>query len=188
MADNFRVNTSYDEEMRKFDPYAHAVTVIEENHRMIHDGFMFSASAQDVAVANGAKFYMLLQVPAGVFPHLQIFEIAADGGPLTYDLHEGTTFSAAGTAITAYNRNRNSSNTLQTTLTYDPTVTIEGTAIDEHYVPTAGTGKTGVIDTTQWGEFVLAQNTNYLIGVHNDSGQARNIQMLIGLYEIGYDQ
>jgi len=181
-----RQSTAHEMSMA-FDKYANALTVLDENHRMIHDGFMFTGWARDETVAIGAKFYMLLQVPAHTFPHLQIFEVNADGAPLVYDLHEGTTFSSAGTAVTMFNRNRNSSNAAKTVVTHSPTVTDEGTVIDLHYVPSTGVGQTGIIDQSTWGEFVLAPNTNYLIGIHNDSGQARDITMNIGLYEIGPD-
>jgi len=177
-----------DELQRSFDPWTHSITVIQENHRMIHDGFFYTGNARDAAVANGAKFYMLIQVPAFVFVHLQIFKVTGDGGPLEYDLHEGTTFSDAGTPVEMFNRNRNSSNTLGVTVTQDPTVTVEGPVIDFSYIPDPGGGNAGVIDSTAFGEFLLEQGQDYLIGVHNISGQARDITASIAIYQPQYPE
>ncbi len=48
MPNNYR-STTLLEEAAKFDPHAHAVTVIAEQHRLIHDGMFFQASGKQLS-------------------------------------------------------------------------------------------------------------------------------------------
>ena len=75
-------------------------------------------------------------------------------------LSEGTTFSAAGTALTAQNRNRESALVAASTWTHTPTVTLAGTELARWAVLARE-------KTSQ--EFILAANTDYLLSLEQYS-------------------
>ena len=185
MPDNFRRSPG-DEEQRKFDPYSHSVTVIDENHRMIHDGFWYELFQEDLALANGASVEVLLSVPAGTFPHFQELELDTDGGPVRVFLYEGTTTSADGSELTWINKNRNSSNSPSTQVFVSPTITDDGTLLKRKAAPNSG--PLTVFNQSQGGEWVLQPSTKYLIRITNASGAAREVNITIAMYEIGYEQ
>ena len=185
MADNFRSNPG-DEEGRKFDPFSHSVTTIDENHRMIHDGFWFELFQEDVALLNGASVEVLLSVPAGTFPHFQELELDTDGGPVRVFLYENTVTSADGSELTWINKNRNSNNTPDTQVFVSPTITADGDLLKRKAAPNSG--PLTVFNQSQGGEWVLAPSTKYLIRITNASGATREVNITIALYEIGYDQ
>ena len=83
----FRDNP-FDEEKHKFDAYAHAVTVIQEEHRLIHDGMYFSVNHAFTALANGANLDIVFKVPAGTFPHLRAWTYSLEDGPCNLSLFE----------------------------------------------------------------------------------------------------
>lgn len=182
----FKRFATADFENDKFDSFSRAVTVIDENHRLIHEGWFYTATYRNTAVANGATLDILIAVPAGKVPHLQLLEIVTDGGPISYQLDEAVTTSADGTALPSYNRNRTSSNVAATVLTHTPTVTDTGLEIEAHNVPAIG-NKVGIFDQTSQGEWMLKPSTKYLLRVTNDSGQARDIEARLAFYEIDWN-
>jgi len=173
------------ERMRVFDPYAHAMTTIDENHRLIHDGFFFELWRGDTSLADAANLDLMLVVPAGTYPHLQDVSLESDGGVVTLAMYEGTTVSANGTSLPVFNKNRNSSNTNNTTLYYAPTITDVGTQF-KHAAIVSDSQSSEIFSQSKAGEWVLAPATNYLIRVNNASGAARNINLQIGFYELDY--
>jgi hypothetical protein len=183
----FRTNTAFDEEMRKFDKYAHAVTIITENHRLIHDGMFFTAFHRNAAVAAAGTLDVLFSVPANTYPHFQLLEITLDGGTVTYDMYEDTVTSADGTALVGYNRNRNSIIVPDMTLFHTPTVTDAGTILDSLNFPSAG-NKVAIFDETTHGEWVLKPSTKYLLRFTNGSVGDRDISVRMAGYELSYDQ
>jgi len=154
------------------DTYArnHVLTVVtSQHHEMLHEGKFWQVSGQ-TTLGSGASYDLLIQV--GSIPlHLHKDTIAS----LSLDLllYEGTTFSAAGTAVTPVNPRRVAhSITHVSTWTHTPTVTDVGTllytrslAVDRQAGDAAGIGH----------EFILAANTDYLLratsnAVNNDVG------------------
>jgi hypothetical protein len=198
VADNYRRDPA-DEEHRKFDPYVHAVTVITEPHRMIHDGFYFSASGIDLDLANGASFDILIKLPAGQIGHMTLIEYAIEDAPATITFYEGVTTSADGTAVNTRNHNRVIANdTSSSVITYDPTVTDVGTKLYEKYVPQAngggagpGGGSGGSVINGESEEWVLGSPTDataYLWRLTNNSGGIIDLSYHLSGYEIGYQE
>ncbi|GAG11113.1 unnamed protein product [marine sediment metagenome] len=193
MADNFRTNTSYDEEMRKFDSYAHAVTVISEPHRMIHDGFMFNASGVVAAVADSASLDILIKRPQGNIGHFTFVEFALDDSPVTVEFFEDVTVSADGTEVNVHNHNRLSSNTPSgATMFTGPTVTDTGTLLHTRYIPSAGApgnqpaGRLVSGEDAEWVIGSVTADINYLWRITNNSGGAISIGYHFNGYLIGY--
>lgn len=170
------------------DPYADAFTIISEEHRMIHDGYMFSFSNTVSALANAASHDILIQCATGVIIHIVNVEYSIDDSPALLQLYEGTTFSAAGTGITMFNHSRLSSNTCDATVTHTPTVTSPGTLYHTRYLPDpggpAGQSSGGIIAGGDL-EMVIGNNDNYLFRFTNNSGAAIDVGYHFHAYQIG---
>jgi len=179
-----------DEELYKFDKYAHAVTVISEPHRMNHDGFMQSVTYKRTALADAASQDFLLAVPALTWPHLNKAMIRIGRGDVDILAYEGPTTTAAGTVLTPFNTNRSSSNTPNMVITRDPTVTVVGTLMQHQWLPPtiAGTGgsASGVSEAEAGEEWLLAPDTDYLWRITNESGAAVDLAIEILWYELDY--
>jgi hypothetical protein len=181
------------EEGYKFDRFAHAVTTIDEPHRLIHDGMLFSASGRNASLANGANLDLLLVTPANARPHVQDAIFYAADSPCNVYLYEDTVTSNDGTVQTLRNRNRNSSNTAKAALSTGPTVTGVGTLLREVFIPdsgggfgpwaTAGGAQAGNFNS----EWVLKPSTKYLFRFTNSSGGAVTVSWEILFYELSYE-
>lgn len=159
------------------DPYAHAVTVIDEEHRLVHDGMVFDCDHYSASIANGASLDVHLKVPAGCYPHLRALGFAVSDGPCMFYFYEAPTLSADGTELTPRNHNRNSTNTPQMQVFHTPTVTGVGTLLHQRFVPDmggVGANLVGVVGSTAGSaqEFVLKPSTSYIIRMTNNSGAA----------------
>jgi len=192
MADNYR---NHDQErgesVRQFDPLVHAITIIQEQHRMVHDGFMFQTSGKQTGWLDAADKLFLITTPALSFPHIQVMRLNFGRGDIDFEAFEGATTSADGAALTLQNVNRNSSNTPNIVLTAEPTVTDDGTSIFTLWVPptSAGVGNSanGVEGIGQGSEWVLKPSTKYLIRLTNNSGSTIDWSYEFAWYEIGYE-
>ncbi len=171
---------------RDFDKVAYALTVIQEQHRMVHDGFMFHSSGQTADLANLGTYELLLDIPASTYPHIQKVMWHIEGAPGLIEVYEGTTTSSSGSAVTEHNTNRNSTNTADMVVTTEPTVTGDGTLIHERYIPTAGKD-TGQIAGSLFEEWVLKPSTKYLIRFTNNSGAICDLSWELLWYEVGYE-
>jgi len=189
--DNFRDSPS-DEEQFKFDPYAHATTVIQEYHRMIHDGFYFDASGIEVDVANGANFDILFKLGAGEITHLTAAGLSLEDTPVNLEWYEGTTVSADGTAINVRNHNRvNGNDSFNIAITKDPTITDVGTLLHTDYIPTTATGpNAGALISHADVEWLIGSPTiatAYLLRITNNTGALLDIGYHFNGYEVGYN-
>lgn len=188
MADQWR-DSNNDEQLWSWDRFCHARTVMDHEHRMVHDGFGFHTTHR-VDVANGGTLDYLLNVPAGCFPHntgvIATFE-QGDWDVITY---KDTITSADGTAVTSHNRNLNSSNAACMLLTHTPTITDIGTQFHDRYVYPTGTGQgnqEGLVSPNTGEEWVLKPATKYLIRFTNNSGGTAKVVLEHLWYEIGYE-
>ena len=191
---NWRLFPGYipGEMLRLHDPYAHALTVIDEVHRLTHDGMCFHHSSKVTGVANGASADFAIHVPAGAHPHMHNVRMQAGAGDIDFIAYEAPTLSDNGTLLTIHNLNRNSANTADTLLYGAPTVTDVGTEIHNQWAPptAAGTGQTaaGVVNVSQGEEWILKSDTWYLFRVTNNSGEVVSIGMEMMFYEISYEE
>jgi hypothetical protein len=190
MSEFVRDVDGHPEELYKFDPFVHAVTVISEPHRMGHDGFMYHTTVKKTGILNAGVEEFLLKVPAATFPHLNRIRLNVGAGDIDVVLFEGTTVSADGAPVVVQNTNRNSANTPDVTLFDGPTITLAGTAIHSHWIPPTGAGigmtSDGVSNAVAGEEWVLAPSTNYLIRITNNSGATITAWTELLWYEIGY--
>ena len=189
MTDNWR-DSKNDEELRKFDLYAHAVTTITEPHRMAHDGFMFHASGKVTGMIDANVDEFLLVTAAGNFPHIQRMRLDLGGGDVDIQSYEGATASNDGTPITTFNTNRNSSNTADMVLNSAPTLTGDGSLVHTTWAPPTANGvgqsAQGVSNIEAGEEWILKPGTKYLIRITNNSGGTIDYRWELLWYEIGY--
>lgn len=175
--------------LRLFDPFVHAITVMDHEHRVIHDGMTYHATDRIASLANGATLDWLISVPAGTYPHMTQFSFQLEKGDVDILTYEGVTTSADGTPITTFNRNRNSLNEAETLMFGGPTVTDLGTEIHDRFVPPTGSGvgsSAGTLAPNFGEEWILKPDTKYLIRLTNNSGSAIRLAGEVLWYEADY--
>ena len=161
------------------DSSTNSLVVIDEAHHELHDGNHFTV--QDIqSVGAASTFYYQITAPNTTKRiHFEFF-IQSSGNGLTINIFEAPTTSA-GTSLTAYNRNRNSATSATATVVHTPTVTSTGTTtIHQDYIP-AGVNRSG--ETRSENEFVLKQNTKYLIRYVTDAGAGATVVTHLEWYE-----
>jgi hypothetical protein len=176
-----------DEENRKFDKFAHAVTVIAEPHRLLHDGFMFHLSGR-ASVANGADLDFGIVTAVGTFVHWRKLIWSLEDSPCDIKVYEGATFTG-GTNEPPINQNRASSNASTTQMLNGVSVTDVGDLLHDRYVPSnggAGINTIGIVTPTTDEEWILNHNTKYLVRFTNNSGGTIVANYEFQGYEIGY--
>lgn len=180
--------TGYWKRFNRFDEIAHAVTSIDEPHNMVHEGFMYEAGAYVTAVTNAANYDILLAVPAATFPHFREVRLHLGDTPGRVRMYEGVTTSDDGSAVTEFNRNRNSANTPGTVVTTAPTVSDTGTLLSDKLVPDVGGFlAAGGFEEAGFGEeWILQPSTKYLVRFTNSSGGSIAISWKLRWYEVDY--
>ncbi len=171
-----------DENLRSWDPFAHALTTISEEHRLIHDGMFFTARGIVPSIPAAGTFDILLKT--GIIPpHFRKLVVTFDDGPVTIEFFEGTTVSADGVAASVINNNRMSSNVPLTGVFTGPTVTDPGTSLGALAEP----GGPASAEGPEIGEeLILASNTNYMVRITNGAAGAIQTSIKLGFYEISY--
>ena len=179
-----------DVEAKAYDPFAWALTVIQEQHRLVHDGMFYAASGKQTAWANATSQTFLINCPSGCFPHVQQIILNFGRGDIDFVAYEGATTSNDGSALTAHNVNRNSSNTPNLELYAAPTITDPGTEIFTLWSPPTGTGTgqsaNGISNVGQGSEWILTPSTKYYIVLTNNSGSTIDWSYEFSWYEIDY--
>jgi len=103
---------------------------IDNEHYEIHEGELFTSAVVSASAASGTNINILMSAHSGEASHM-VFAVVFDG-PVLASLFESVTLSATGptrTAITAYNRNRTSSNAASLPLSAGGNLTANGTTL-----------------------------------------------------------
>jgi len=144
---------------------------------LAHAGKVFRTNLFNAAVADDGNLEVLIR-PADNAIYLRVdVSMVGDGEVLVF---EGTTVSANGAGMTAFNLNRMSA--LVTTCLFNsgPTITGDGTEIG-HGILTGDKEDEGF--SAVGGELILAPNTIYLIRSINRSGAVARMVLGVGYYE-----
>lgn len=163
------------------DATVHGLVVMDEIHRMIHRGLIFSASYFTEGIADDASLDILAATAAGRPAHMR-FEVTA-GGLTEVFLYEAVTTSNDGTAITAYNRRRSATGVAATAISRAPTVSDLGTQIAQGGLAGGEGGHAVGGALKSFSEWVLKPATKYLLRATNRSGQARALSIDLNFYE-----
>lgn len=157
------------------------VVSIDFIHQKVHEGRFFSGGHYVASVSNNGTLDILFQTDATHTFH-GVAE-ATCGGNALMQMYEGVTFSAAGTAMTLTNHNRNSSKVIPSGVTHTPTITGLGTQLNGTKLIPGGSGGTSSGGTGDFArEFVLKPSTNYLLRITNISGIAQPMSTTIEGY------
>lgn len=162
----------------RVDASTHALEVIEYEHHEIHSGSSFYVT-YTVDLGNGASQDILLVTPDTTKWAHMVGSVTTESEAHVY-FYEDTTTSNDGTAMTEFNRNRNSGTAATVVATYTPTVTGVGTLIWESHF---GSGRGVGGGARSENEFVLKQNTKYMLRVTNATANANYIAIAINWYE-----
>ena len=146
------------------DSTTEAIKTIDYAHHEIHEGNHFKSGYQDTSMAASDVINLLFVTPdTAVWGHWTL--VGQSTGEAVIQVFEGTTVSGNGTAVARWNRNRNLAavNESDILVFHTPTITGDGTKMSEKWI--GGTGfKADVGGGTRGdSEYVLKQNTNYLV-------------------------
>ncbi len=160
-----------------------ALQIISTPHHEIHEEERYSISHVDTDVDDNDEVDILVQVGANKELHTT-FAFALNG-LAQIAIFEGTTFSSAGTAITAYNLDRASSNTSDATITHTPTISSVGTLIYNSMIPGGSTGGQRTVGDTGQArfEFLLNKSTDYTYRLTNIQGDNLTGSINLDFYE-----
>jgi len=162
--------------------YSGAPVVIDVDHHEIHCGDMINLSHL-VDLGNGATRDILIVVPnpAITSKRYHFYAEVITESETDYKLYEGTTTSNDGTAITAYNKNRQDPTVAENEVLFyhTPTVTGTGTLIQEKHW---GSGRGIGGEQRGENEWVLKNNNKYLIRITNATANNNFISVNINYY------
>lgn len=156
------------------DPYSKTLVTCDLDTYLLHEELQFVASHLFSAVATTNVVYMRILPHATTIPRLG-YIIQSDGA-CKIEVVEGTTYTDNGTAVTAYNRHRNSANATDQLLYHTPTINSLGTVISTNLLGTAG-HFTGAGDRLLSNDWMLKASTDILLKITNISGD--NSEILI---------
>ena len=161
------------------DASSSATITLDFAHHEIHEGEHYTV-ADFTDLANGATYNLLFVTPDTTVRIHMLFQVATEA-EATITLFEDTTTSSDGTAITEVcNRRDASGGTADLVVTHTPTITGDGTQLAR--------GKTG--SGRQLGgeirgedEWILDQNSKYMLRITNDTATNNWVSWLIAWYE-----
>lgn len=160
------------------DKATRSIQTIDYAHHEIHEGDHYFVKGW-MDLTNAQVFDFLATTPDTLkWAHMLVEFSAEAESHIT--IYEGTTTSADGTAVTAVNRDRNSSNTAGLVVTHTPTITGVGTQIASYKM--GSSQKTGGTVRAN-AELILKQNTKYLIRITNDTALNNWFDYLADWYE-----
>lgn len=146
----------------------------------IREGHVFYVYHRFASVANSATVILTLNVVSPA-TNVMLFNniFASTNGLINVVQKEGVTVSSAGTALTVFNRNRNSSNTTTVTASYGDTIT-GGTEITQYTIGSAGnpfSRSGGTVSKAN--PVMLKDGAIYAYEITNSSGTAQDILVKI---------
>lgn len=157
--------------------------VIQTEHHEIHCGDSYEAT-YNFSIPNVSTLNLLIVVPdedgtgqsQKLYHMLMAIEAEAE---VSVQLFEGSD-SEAGTSISSFNRNRNSTNDDVLGISYAPTITTDGDSIWGPW--RVGSGRTVVGSFSRAREIVLKNNTIYLLRLINQETTGNNVNIGFDYY------
>jgi hypothetical protein len=160
------------------DALSGKLITIEYEHAQIHEGNMFTV-LEVTDLGNGATRDLFVISPKTTRSAHLVWEIEHEL-ETSISFYKDTTYSDIGTEVTSYNRNGNSYKVATTKVYHTPTVTDVGTLIATIQ---QGDGKKAGGSDRLANEFVLKQNTVYLVRITNLTANNNLIGVKLNWYE-----
>lgn len=164
----------------RLDEVTGYLTFIDVFHHHTHAGEAF-ISGDLIDLGNGAIRDILIVTPNTTYWAHMFITITTES-ETDLKVYEGTTASNNGTAITAFNKDRNSTSVATTLIFHTPTVApgSEGVMLPPmHWGSGKGVGG-GERSSEEW---VLKQNTKYLLRITNATTSANQTNTILRWYE-----
>jgi hypothetical protein len=158
------------------------LVIADVNHVRLHEGRAFYAyylNGDANPLENDASINIAIAWASGKTPHL-IFDVNC-GGDAEFTIYENAVVTG-GTAFTAINRYRPSTNASASAALINPTVTSVGTALTGEFLSGGAGGQAGGAAAFSF-QYVLSPLTTYLFRLTNRSGQAHMAHLMIEWYE-----
>ena len=180
MADNFKkiqiAGEFIDLDALRNDAYIS----IGYGHEKIHDSEMYTVSYYWASVADSGTAMLSGIIPAGMYPHTE-FEMSV-GGSAVFSMIEGGTLTG-GTAVTAFNRNRNALIPSVGTIAQHSGTLTGGSTIYQIFLP--GGGKNFAVGggASSESEFIHKAGVTTTWQVVNISGGAIGVSMEATFYD-----
>lgn len=162
------------------DPNSRSAHVIDGEHMKLHSGEMFRAGHHFLSVANNGSADMLVHVGS---EHLHCAVAVISFGDASLRIFEGANPAYIGTEITIRDLNRRTKNTPEARAYHNPAFGTIGDLLDEMPVP-GGFKTFAVGDEQRWQTgWVLGTFTNYVMGMVNKSGDAKDMHIRLKFFE-----
>jgi hypothetical protein len=162
------------------DGATRSLTTIDYEHHEIHAGSSYTTNRTNDVGSEGTLIVAIRTPNTTKWLHL-FYDVSVEGESLLR-LCESPTI-ATGTALAIYNRDRNSTGTSQALASYGGTVTSVGTVIRTYHMGTGDKFGAGGASTRGTNEFILKQNTTYMLLVNNLSGGSSYTSTKLDWYE-----
>ena len=149
---------------------------------MLHAGYAYAFGAiadYDNMIATDASLDLVIAFGSGVKANMSIEGLC--GGNAHGYLYEGATASG-GTSGTAVQLNRNSTNSSNSAIIVNPTVTATGTLLGS-YIIQGGSGKKAAGGTMSGSSIIMKPLTNYLLRITNKDNQAHAAEIVMSWFE-----
>jgi hypothetical protein len=160
-----------------------SLSVIQHEHRIIHENKHFFASTEDSDIDTDAPKAWYLATTTDTFAyHATIFFTAASPGSAL--IFQNPTLSSIGTSLPIFNNNANSSRTPQLVFGQDPVITSSGTLIFTTVIGSDGVGAAGgeggILERPR--ELILKTLEEYLL-IFVPQGNNTRASLLLEMYE-----
>lgn len=161
------------------DPVTESIEVVNYEHHEIHMGSFYRAGFQK-DIPNGGTAIVAITTPDTTkWLHFRpAVDIELEAAIMLY---ENPTSVTGGTSVTPRNANRNYTDSSVATVVTDPTIDTTGAVVIGNQV--LGSGKSSGGNASAEFEWVLKQNTTYVLVVTNQATGANETNIRLAWYE-----
>lgn len=158
---------------------------ISTDHANIHAGISYSFPTKFTIAAAGIA-YLEFQTPVKGYVHFKPMNFSADGPKILVQLYEAPTLTPGSVQVVQNRRRLGTPPTASSVVRINPTGVSGGTLLDQDYIG-GGVGIGGILSSggnaSNDNEWVLAQNTLYLLKLTNNGSSSADVNMKLFWYE-----
>jgi hypothetical protein len=174
---------------QKFDEETHGLITIDAVHWMVHRGYMFEVGTSTAVLANGTTASFLINLTSATITNeLHLVFNASLGGQGKIDIYENAIYNSSGTALTAYNMDRTTTNVCQAGIIFSANpleITTLGTKIYTTLSPGGTSVQTRIGGSTRAAtEWILKPGNSYSVVITNSSGGNIAVSLSLEFYEV----
>lgn len=159
-----------------------SLVITDVFHHRVHEGKYWTVTDYDGNVQIITPKYWHIKAPDTAIRCHIVMAIAVNDETLV-EFYETPTLTGNGTALTAYNNDRNSVNAVTALFYKDPTVTSPGTKLQNDLIGTNNPKTRLGGNIRQVTEIILKQNTSYLLK-NTVTNNGTRVSFNLELYEV----